>query len=405
MAPAALHRYFAIVAATAASAAHLVGSCIDFLQCAMAGGLGSSCSGADGLAFSLAIMAGIGFSLKRQQHFWLLIFFLQGAGTIIWLSSEAPVLDSAVGGDAGIRVHAAAVLLCCCAMVTFAVAIRRACRMEVLAARAEMSSRMRDFDLAWLGLRAAHGDRWCLLASRCTNVAAAIHARRKRAGGTLAVRLAIAVGLLRFGQERLRFAAQGKAAQPTSSLEELYWDAEELSGRFQAWVAGWSVVGEVLFSNVKAPDRAIQKTVRSYRRDPSHLTDLVRCSVVVGLLHHCTSPCTTCAICTRQCMCSFVCKCFVPSTKSSLCTANSLLLVTAVGRSRSFLHGWTASRSWLTCLTRGSPLIMICLDALPETPACGQQGEEDRCWRCCAKLCFQYVVALIKYCQILLPSR
>ena len=273
---------FAIAAPTAASVVHLVGGCFDLLQCFGAGGLGSQCNGSDGLAFSGAILAGIIFSLKRQQNFWLLIFFLQGAGTAIWMSMEAPVLDHAIGGEVGTRVHAAAVLLCSGAMVAFAVAIHRACRAEVVAARAEVSAQMREFDATWLGLCATHKDRWCLLAARCASIVAALHARRKRAGGSLAVRAAAAAGLLRLGLERRRFATQGKVAQPVGSLEELYWDAEALSGRFQAWIAGWSDVGEVLFTAVKAPDRAIQKTVRSYHRDPSHLTDLVRCSVVVG---------------------------------------------------------------------------------------------------------------------------
>jgi hypothetical protein len=279
---AAPHSLFAIAAATTASAVHLAGGCYDILQCSAAGGLGTKCNGADGLAFSVAILAGIVFSLKRQQHFWLLIFFLQGAGTAIWMSSDAPVLDYAVGGEVGTRVHAAAVLLCCGAMVAFAVAIHRACHAEVSAARAEVSAQMREFDTAWIGLRATHKDRWSLLATRCTRVVTALHARRERARGSLAVRAAAAAGLLCLGLDRRRFATQGKVAQPAGGLEELYWDAEALSGRFQEWVAGWSDVGEVLFTAVKAPDRAIQKTVRSYCRDPSHLTDLVRCSVVVG---------------------------------------------------------------------------------------------------------------------------
>jgi hypothetical protein len=276
-------RNFGIASATAAAIGRLAGAALDFRQCAAAGGVGGACSGVEGLAYGLGILAGVGLSLRRQELFWMLVFLLQGCGSGVWTVLEASALDRASGGDPGTRAHAAAVLLCSGCMVAFSLMIRRACQAERRVARAEVVDRMGGFDSAWQLLHVQHAEDWQRLAARSAGILAALRARRVRArGGWPLGRLAASLGLLNWGVDRRRFAASGKVRQRSLGLEELYDEAEALSSRFQLWVARWSPVGHVLFAAVKSPDRAIQKTVRSYNREPAMLTDLVRCSVIVG---------------------------------------------------------------------------------------------------------------------------
>eukprot|EP00960_Hanusia_phi_P016363 482348-Hanusia_phi.AAC.1 len=72
-----------------------------------------------------------------------------------------------------------------------------------------------------------------------------------------------------------------KIRQQSTSLEKLFEEAHEVSAAFQGWVSKWNPVGRVEQGKVKSCERAIQKTVRSYHRDASCLTDVVRCTVVV----------------------------------------------------------------------------------------------------------------------------
>jgi hypothetical protein len=41
---------------------------------------------------------------------------------------------------------------------------------------------------------------------------------------------------------------------------------------------------QLIRGSIKKPDRALQKLVRVYNRDPGSLTDIVRCTVIVGSL-------------------------------------------------------------------------------------------------------------------------
>ena len=275
-------RNFGIASATVAAIGRLAGAALDFWQCSAAGGIGGTCNGVEGLAYGFGILAGVSLSLRRQEYFWMLIFFLQGCGSGVWTVLEAFALDRASGGDAGTRAHAVVVLLCSACMVAFSVMIRRACHAERRVARAEVVNRMGGFNTAWQLLRSEHAEDWRRLAARSAIILAALRARRTRARGGPLGRLAVALGLLNRCLDRRRFAAAGKVQQRSRCLEELYDEAEALSSRFQLWVARWSPVGNVLFAAIKSPDRAIQKTVRSYNREPAMLTDLVRCSVIVG---------------------------------------------------------------------------------------------------------------------------
>eukprot|EP00293_Proteomonas_sulcata_P012431 CAMPEP_0184300202 /NCGR_PEP_ID=MMETSP1049-20130417/10670_1 /TAXON_ID=77928 /ORGANISM="Proteomonas sulcata, Strain CCMP704" /LENGTH=362 /DNA_ID=CAMNT_0026610863 /DNA_START=37 /DNA_END=1125 /DNA_ORIENTATION=+ len=81
-----------------------------------------------------------------------------------------------------------------------------------------------------------------------------------------------------------RYGETGRPKQRTNNIDELFQLAQMLSFDFQDWVNSWNKVGYVCPGPVKTPERALQKVVRSYNRDPACLTDLVRCTIVVGSL-------------------------------------------------------------------------------------------------------------------------
>jgi hypothetical protein len=234
----------------------------------------------------VGILAGVAVSARKQEYFWVLVFFMQGVGCAAYIGLQWQALDRATAGAPGPRALCAMLLASSVAMVAFAIVIYRQSRRERRNAYAQVRDRMRGFDLAWQALQAAGHDDWRALAARSRSVSAALDARRARARGAARARAAAALGLRPpWAAGRLRFAGAGKVRQQEQDLEVLYGHAEELSARFQLWVARWSPVGEVVYAAVKSPDRAVQKTVRSYRREPALLTDLVRCSVAVR------SPC------------------------------------------------------------------------------------------------------------------
>mmetsp|Transcript_58793 Transcript_58793/g.138582 ORF Transcript_58793/g.138582 Transcript_58793/m.138582 type:complete len:249 (+) Transcript_58793:2-748(+) len=91
-----------------------------------------------------------------------------------------------------------------------------------------------------------------------------------------------------FGQEastRKRFAwrYQGKVRQLCADIDVLFGLATEINGTFHdlvAEVASEMGVGRLLRGPIKQTGRAIQKAFRCYNRDPSCLTDIVRCTVI-----------------------------------------------------------------------------------------------------------------------------
>ena len=274
-------RYFGIAAATMAAMGHLAGGLIDIAQCRAAGGIGSRCNGADGLAYGSGILIGVVCSLRRQEYFWLIVFSMQGIGSAVWTILGVQSLDHSTGGAVGPRVHAAIVLVYSAAMTVFAFAIYRATSDERKIAYFQIRDRMQGFDNVWQGLSAASRDEWKFLAARAKVLARSLLNRRNRARVNLFEHTLRTLRLTGVNKERRRYVKKGKIRQCEQDLRVLYFDAEELIARFQLWVAQWSPVGDVIFASIKAPERAIQKTVRSYNREPALLTDLVRCSVAV----------------------------------------------------------------------------------------------------------------------------
>jgi len=85
-------------------------------------------------------------------------------------------------------------------------------------------------------------------------------------------------------------ASRFKDHQRTKRIENLFQMSSEISLDFQKWIKSWCSVGDVTPGPVKMPDRTLQKLVRTYHRDASCLTDLVRLTIVldsVGDLRTC----------------------------------------------------------------------------------------------------------------------
>lgn len=110
------------------------------------------------------------------------------------------------------------------------------------------------------------------------------HAAELRKAGTTAR----AMHWLRTGRRVGRFHKGGsRVMQDTGDIETLFIQARTINDHFQSLmeslVEEWAQDGlpaQVIRGPVKQTERALQKCVRVYRRDPAYLADLVRCTVV-----------------------------------------------------------------------------------------------------------------------------
>jgi len=79
-----------------------------------------------------------------------------------------------------------------------------------------------------------------------------------------------------------RYGRTGKVCQSTSTnVDLLFEEATVLIDDFCNFLESHIDIGEVCPGPVKRPDRAFQKAARKYYYDPRHLTDLVRCCILL----------------------------------------------------------------------------------------------------------------------------
>jgi hypothetical protein len=78
-----------------------------------------------------------------------------------------------------------------------------------------------------------------------------------------------------------RYGRTGKICQITTNADMLFEEATVLNDDLLNFLESYIDVGELCRGPVKRPDRAFQKVARKYYYDPRHLTDLVRCCVLV----------------------------------------------------------------------------------------------------------------------------
>ena len=238
----------------------------DLVQCSTQGtGIGAECNGFSGIitVSFLAIMMYLAHFV--QQYFWMAAFLAQGA--YCFYSALA------------VQNHFRYVMLCLgvgCWLVELAIAVEY--HRAYARTFRELKAAMRGFE-----------DTWTSVVEESSHVVQEISARVR----AIAQELEEVIGddtrtwrrylWVTLGLRGRRYSRRnGKIRQASRDFEQLFLQAQEVSAAFQLWVSGWNRVGRVEHGNVKSCARAMQKTVRSYRRDPSCLTDLVRCTIVVS---------------------------------------------------------------------------------------------------------------------------
>ena len=79
-----------------------------------------------------------------------------------------------------------------------------------------------------------------------------------------------------------RYGRTGKVCQSTgTNADLLFEEAAVLNDEFFDFLESHIDIGELCRGPVKRPDRAFQKVARKYYYDPRHLTDLVRCCILL----------------------------------------------------------------------------------------------------------------------------
>jgi len=78
-----------------------------------------------------------------------------------------------------------------------------------------------------------------------------------------------------------RYGRTRKVCQITNNADMLFEEATVLNDDFFDFLESNIDIGEVCPGPVKRPDRAFQKVARKYYYDPRHLTDLVRCCILL----------------------------------------------------------------------------------------------------------------------------
>ncbi|EKX42368.1 hypothetical protein GUITHDRAFT_111645 [Guillardia theta CCMP2712] len=237
----------------------------DFVQCSTQGtGIGSYCSGTSHIVTVIFVAFAMYLAHFVQHYFWIAAFFLQGAFCLF----------SFVDIEGWFRMLFLALGLGCF-VVAFIIVLQF--RKQYRKTFMELTAAMKSFDESWETVREQNTQAIEEINQRVRSISQELNEVIK--GGTKTWTLYLSVML---GMRRSRYSSRNdKIRQESSDFERLFLQAQEISAQFQLWVSSWNQVGRVEHGNVKSCSRAMQKTVRSYQRDPSCLTDLVRCTVVV----------------------------------------------------------------------------------------------------------------------------
>ena len=243
----------------------IISSASDFIQCdAEDAGFTSSCSGLSSFILIACILIVLYFVHFMQHYAWIVVFVLQGAYCIrdgLTIQENTRPIFLVVG------------IICWIIVIVIVVKYSLSYRQTYK----DLSAAMEGFEKTWSKVVSSSTDKLEEISREVLAISQKLGAWSRREGALW---------------ERVRSRAMGKRAsrysvrstkirQESKSLEKLFEEAHEVSAAFQLWVSGWNPVGRVEEGKVKSCERAIQKTVRSYHRDPSCLTDLVRCTVVV----------------------------------------------------------------------------------------------------------------------------
>jgi len=153
-------------------------------------------------------------------------------------------------------------------------------------ARTLLQNEMLGYIEAWNGLLAREGSREAIdkLSTACSEICADTHAEWQAFEKTVP---RFGPHFWYLGCKPVRggpFTITGKPRQQLQDLDLLFRQARIINSHFLDWVKSWDEWGVGLVRHVAGPvkhaQRAIQKCVRTYFRDPAAISDLVRCTVV-----------------------------------------------------------------------------------------------------------------------------
>ncbi|EKX44971.1 hypothetical protein GUITHDRAFT_109014 [Guillardia theta CCMP2712] len=199
-----------------------------------------------------------------QHYAWIVVFVLQGAYCIrdgLTIRENIRPIFLVVG------------IICWIIVIVIVVKYSLSYRQTYK----DLSAAMEGFEKTWSKVVSSSTDKLEEISREVLEISQKLGAWSRREGG-----LWERVRSRAMGKRASRYSVRSKKIrQESKSLEKLFEEAHEVSAAFQLWVSGWNPVGRTEHGKVKSCERAIQKTVRSYHRDPSCLTDLVRCTVVV----------------------------------------------------------------------------------------------------------------------------
>ncbi|EKX44058.1 hypothetical protein GUITHDRAFT_109847 [Guillardia theta CCMP2712] len=237
----------------------IISSISDFIQCGPREYESTSCSGFSSFVIIASIVFVLYFVHFKQHYIWIVAFLFQGAYCIrdgFITPEESKIMFVVLG-------------IICLLIDVMIVVKYRICYYQTFK---DLSVAMEGFEKTWSRIVATCTDKIDDISNNVQTISQELKIWTRRQGCLLAMMK---------GRTSRYSSSCGKIRQQNKSIETLFEHAQEVSAAFQMWVGQWNPVGEVVHGKVKSCERAIQKTVRSYHRDASCLTDLVRCTVVV----------------------------------------------------------------------------------------------------------------------------
>ncbi|EKX31684.1 hypothetical protein GUITHDRAFT_122124 [Guillardia theta CCMP2712] len=238
---------------------------VDIVQCSIyTGKLDRCCQGFHVFVTIAFVILFLYFAQYKQQYVWIAVFFIQGAYCIFqglkeddWTSYIFYFLGSIC------------IVISCWVLIVYRINYRKTLK--------KLELEMLSFQGTWNQLVEGKAEVLRTLDERVGEIQAEL---KSKIAQRVESPLQQLVEMLEL--RRTRYSTRmHKITQQCQDLQQLYLEAQQVSADFQQLIATWTPVGFVWEGKLKSVARAIQKTVRSYGRDASCLTDIVRCTVVV----------------------------------------------------------------------------------------------------------------------------
>uniref|UniRef100_A0A7S4P367 Uncharacterized protein n=1 Tax=Guillardia theta TaxID=55529 RepID=A0A7S4P367_GUITH len=244
---------------------YLTSGISDYVQCKYAGGgIGSACNGRFSLTASFSVLCVFLSGHLVQRYIWVIVYLAQGGYIFYTMSLNS---SWSVWAKTFFRVYGGII-------ITLVPLILIRYQKMLKQAHGGMALETTKIEEVWRSALKAEREMIDDLASKSRRVSARLQMIFKAAKK-------FRPSWHRHKVQRQRFSSKGKILQSSQDIESMYEKAQLISPFFQMFIKSWNVVGFVHEGRLKKISRAMQKVVRSYGRDPSYLTDLVRSTVIV----------------------------------------------------------------------------------------------------------------------------